>query len=136
VDSRCVHFLVALLATSGKADLVSARRPSSPHAVNAQCVLSLSLVFRGLCATKLTLPYLAPSHPPSLPRPPLYFSPSYRPPSSSCSELAVVSGMAAAYSLGASYPEELEEDEFALLCFRLYLLLDHKTWYKKGSNRK
>ncbi|GAA5898238.1 hypothetical protein JCM8208_000191 [Rhodotorula glutinis] len=50
-------------------------------------------------------------------------------------ELAVVSGMAAAYSLGASYPEELEEDDFALLCFRLYLLLDHKTWYKKGSHR-
>jgi len=43
--------------------------------------------------------------------------------------------MAAAYSLGASYPEELEEDEFALLCFRLYLLLDHRTWYKKGSHR-
>ncbi|GJN92087.1 hypothetical protein Rhopal_005116-T1 [Rhodotorula paludigena] len=50
-------------------------------------------------------------------------------------ELAVVSGMAAAYSLGASYPEELENDDFALLCFRLYLLLDHKTWYKKGSHR-
>ncbi|GAA5888755.1 hypothetical protein JCM6882_002838 [Rhodosporidiobolus microsporus] len=50
-------------------------------------------------------------------------------------ELAVISGMSAAYSLGASYPEELEQDDFALLCFRLYLLLQHRTWYKKGSNR-
>ncbi|GAA5827196.1 hypothetical protein JCM11251_001165 [Rhodosporidiobolus azoricus] len=50
-------------------------------------------------------------------------------------ELAVISGMAAAYSLGASYPEELEQDDFALLCFRLYLLLQHRTWYKKGSHR-
>mgnify|MGYP007100403545 CR=1 FL=1 len=107
------------------------RRMQSTHSAS-----SLSFVFRGLCATKLTLPYLAPPPPPSLPRLPLSLSPSYLPPSPSCSELAVVSGMAAAYSLGASYPEELEEDEFALLCFRLYLLLDHKTWYKKGSNRK
>ncbi|GAA5982237.1 hypothetical protein JCM11641_006235 [Rhodosporidiobolus odoratus] len=51
-------------------------------------------------------------------------------------ELAVISGMAAAYSLGASYPEELEEDDFALLCFRLYLLLNHRMWYKQGSHRK
>ncbi|BGP44415.1 hypothetical protein JCM10450v2_000228 [Rhodotorula kratochvilovae] len=50
-------------------------------------------------------------------------------------ELAVISGMAAAYALGASYPEELEDDDFALLCFRLYLLLDHKMWYRKGSHR-
>ncbi|BGO99092.1 hypothetical protein NBRC10513v2_000196 [Rhodotorula toruloides] len=50
-------------------------------------------------------------------------------------ELACISGMAAAYSLGASYPEELEQDDFALLCFRLYLLLDYQKWYKKGSNR-
>lgn len=33
-------------------------------------------------------------------------------------ELAVISGMAAAYRLGAEYPKELEEDSFALLCFR------------------
>ncbi|BGP12350.1 hypothetical protein JCM10213_006519 [Rhodosporidiobolus nylandii] len=51
-------------------------------------------------------------------------------------ELAVISGMAAAYSLGAEYPEDLEDDEFALLCFRLYLLLQYGKWYKKGSNRK
>lgn len=43
--------------------------------------------------------------------------------------------MAAAYALGAEYPEELEKDRFALLCFRSYLLLEHFKWYKKGSNR-
>ena len=51
------------------------------------------------------------------------------------SEVAVISGMAAAYALGAEYPEELEKDRFALLCFRSYLLLEHFKWYKKGSNR-
>ncbi|GAA5966780.1 hypothetical protein JCM8115_002814 [Rhodotorula mucilaginosa] len=50
-------------------------------------------------------------------------------------EVAVISGMAAAYALGAEYPEELEKDRFALLCFRSYLLLEHFKWYKKGSNR-
>lgn len=53
-----------------------------------------------------------------------------------CSEVAVISGMAAAYSLGAEYPEELEKDDFALLCFRLYLLIDHGKWYKKRASRK
>jgi predicted NAD/FAD-binding protein len=51
-------------------------------------------------------------------------------------ELAVISGLAAAYTLGASYPKSLEEDAFALLCFRLYLLLSHGVWYKKGKNRR
>ncbi|GAA5914445.1 hypothetical protein JCM5296_002141 [Sporobolomyces johnsonii] len=51
-------------------------------------------------------------------------------------ELAIISGLAAAYSLGADYPQELEEDAFALLCFRLYLLLQHGRWYRKGSHRK
>ncbi|GAA5918300.1 hypothetical protein JCM1841_002157 [Sporobolomyces salmonicolor] len=51
-------------------------------------------------------------------------------------ELAIISGLAAAYSLGAEYPPELEEDAFALLCFRLYLLLQHGRWYRKGSHRK
>lgn len=50
-------------------------------------------------------------------------------------ELAIISGMAAAYAVGAEYPKELEEDKFALLCFRLYLLLSHGKWYKKGKNR-
>merc|ERR1712225_76494 len=51
-------------------------------------------------------------------------------------ELAVISGMAAAYRLGAEYPKDMEEDSFALLCFRLYLLLSHATIYKKGKNRE
>lgn len=38
-------------------------------------------------------------------------------------ELAVISGMAAAYRLGAAYPKDLEEDSFALLCFRCELLV-------------
>ncbi|KAI5455425.1 hypothetical protein NCC49_000235 [Naganishia albida] len=49
-------------------------------------------------------------------------------------ELAVISGMAAAYALGASYPKELAEDSFALLCFRLYLLLDHRKWFSHKEN--
>ena len=40
--------------------------------------------------------------------------------------------MAAAYKLGADYPEELYQNDFAKLCFRLYLLLAHgKTLSKK-----
>ncbi|KAG8885383.1 hypothetical protein FRB98_001837 [Tulasnella sp. 332] len=50
-------------------------------------------------------------------------------------EVAVMSGMAAAYSLGGSYPKEFEDDAFALLCFRCYLLLTHGKWYRKGANR-
>ncbi|KAF9269470.1 FAD/NAD(P)-binding domain-containing protein [Marasmius fiardii PR-910] len=44
-------------------------------------------------------------------------------------ELAVISGIAAAYSLGADYPPQLREDQFARLCFRLYLLLVHWKWF-------
>ncbi|KAJ4469240.1 FAD/NAD(P)-binding domain-containing protein [Lentinula aciculospora] len=44
-------------------------------------------------------------------------------------EVAVISGIAAAYSLGADYPKELQEDRFARLCFRLYLLLVHWRWF-------
>jgi len=50
-------------------------------------------------------------------------------------ELAIISGMAAAYTLGADYPEDLEKDDFATLCFKLYLLLSHATIFKKGKNR-
>ncbi|KAJ8082238.1 hypothetical protein PM082_008085 [Marasmius tenuissimus] len=46
-------------------------------------------------------------------------------------ELAVISGVAAAYSLGAEYPPELRQDKFARLCFRLYLLLTHWKWFGK-----
>ena len=70
-------------------------------------------------------------------------------------ELAIISGMAAAYTLGADYPEDLEKDDFATLCFKressrcsfleiamlnhsipvVYLLLSHATIFKKGKNR-
>lgn len=40
-------------------------------------------------------------------------------------ELAIISGQAAAYKLGADYPAELYANDFAKLCFRLYLLLAH-----------
>ncbi|ORX39868.1 hypothetical protein BD324DRAFT_597443 [Kockovaella imperatae] len=46
-------------------------------------------------------------------------------------EVAVISGMAAAYKLGADYPVELYENDFAKLCFRLYLLLAHGKRLKK-----
>jgi len=58
--------------------------------------------------------------------------------------MAVISGLAAAWSLGAGYPEELQggpeekvEEErwrgFGLLCFRLYCLIAYGKWYSKGS---
>lgn len=46
-------------------------------------------------------------------------------------EVAVISGIAAAVDLGATYPEDLERDKFALLSFRLYYLLIYGRWYKK-----
>lgn len=46
-------------------------------------------------------------------------------------EVAVMSGIAAAVDLGAEYPEDLENDKFALLCFRLYYLLVYGKWYKR-----
>ncbi len=53
-------------------------------------------------------------------------------------EVAVMSGIAAAVDLGAPYPEDLERDGFALLCFRLYYLLVYGKWYRrrveKGSS--
>ncbi|KAL7272645.1 hypothetical protein RUND412_004534 [Rhizina undulata] len=48
-------------------------------------------------------------------------------------EVAIISGLAAAYSLGARYPPELERDEWAVLCFRLYLLLTHGKWFRRGA---
>ena len=51
-------------------------------------------------------------------------------------ELASISGLAAAYRLGADYPEDLLNDGFALLCFRLFLLLSHGKWFStKKQNR-
>jgi predicted NAD/FAD-binding protein len=46
-------------------------------------------------------------------------------------EVAVMSGIAAAVDLGATYPEDLERDKFALLSFRLYYLLCYGRWYRK-----
>jgi len=46
-------------------------------------------------------------------------------------ELAIISGQAAAYKLGADYQKELYENDFARLCFRLYLLLAHGTFLSK-----
>ncbi|KAI1801306.1 FAD/NAD(P)-binding domain-containing protein [Daldinia bambusicola] len=46
-------------------------------------------------------------------------------------EVAVMSGIAAAVDLGAEYPEDLEHDKFAFLCFRLYYLLAYGRWYKR-----
>ncbi|KAF2691616.1 FAD/NAD(P)-binding domain-containing protein [Lentithecium fluviatile CBS 122367] len=48
-------------------------------------------------------------------------------------ETAVISGIAAAVDLGATYPEDLERDKFALLSFRLYYLLAYGKWYKKRA---
>lgn len=51
-------------------------------------------------------------------------------------EIAIMSGIAAAVDLGAEYPEDLEHDKFALLCFRLYYLVAYGKWYRrrfKGS---
>ncbi|RPA94647.1 hypothetical protein L873DRAFT_1830166 [Choiromyces venosus 120613-1] len=47
---------------------------------------------------------------------------------------SVISGLAAAYRLGAAYPEELEtqKDGFAQLCFRCYLFHFHGKWYRRG----
>jgi predicted NAD/FAD-binding protein len=52
-------------------------------------------------------------------------------------EVAIISGLAAAVDLGAEYPEDLENDKFALLSFRLYYLLVYGKWYRrrfKNSN--
>ncbi|KAL7420177.1 hypothetical protein Q5752_005143 [Cryptotrichosporon argae] len=47
-------------------------------------------------------------------------------------ELAIISGHAAAYKLGGEYPKELEKDDFATLCFRLYLLIAHGRWFTRS----
>lgn len=51
-------------------------------------------------------------------------------------EVAVISGIAAAVDLGAQYPEDLERDNFALLSFRLYYLLQYGKWYKKRAPKE
>ncbi|KAI1777500.1 FAD/NAD(P)-binding domain-containing protein [Hypoxylon cercidicola] len=51
-------------------------------------------------------------------------------------EVAVMSGIAAAVDLGAEYPEDLEHDKFAFLCFRLYYLLAYGKWYRRKHTKK
>jgi len=46
-------------------------------------------------------------------------------------EVAIMSGLAAAVDLGAEYPEDLENDKFAFLCFRLYYLISYGKWYRR-----
>ena len=50
----------------------------------------------------------------------------------------LLSGIAAAQRLGAEYPIELEmeEDGFALLCFKLYYLLSHGKYYRARKGLK
>ena len=51
-------------------------------------------------------------------------------------EVAVISGIAAAVDLGASYPTDLEQDSFALLAFRLYYLLAYGKWYRRKAPKQ
>lgn len=50
-------------------------------------------------------------------------------------ECAVISGISAAVDLGATYPEDLERDKFALLSFRLYYLLVYGKWYRRRATK-
>jgi predicted NAD/FAD-binding protein len=51
-------------------------------------------------------------------------------------EVAIMSGIAAAVDLGAEYPEDLENDQFAFLSFRLYYLLVYGKWYRRKYSKK
>ncbi|KAK3941031.1 hypothetical protein QBC46DRAFT_432878 [Diplogelasinospora grovesii] len=51
-------------------------------------------------------------------------------------EVAIMSGIAAAVDLGATYPEDLERDSFALLAFRLYYLVIYGRWYRRKADSK
>lgn len=50
-------------------------------------------------------------------------------------EVAVMSGIAAAVDMGASYPEDLERDKFAFLAFRLYYLIAYGRWYSRKATK-
>ncbi|WWD22893.1 hypothetical protein CI109_107388 [Kwoniella shandongensis] len=50
-------------------------------------------------------------------------------------EVAIISGQAAAYKLGADYPVELFNNDFANKSFRSYLLLAHGKWLSKSRIR-
>ncbi|KIW69444.1 hypothetical protein PV04_05321 [Phialophora macrospora] len=51
-------------------------------------------------------------------------------------EVAIMAGIAAAVDLGAEYPEDLENDKFAFLAFRLYYLLVYGKWYRRKFSAK
>jgi hypothetical protein len=51
-------------------------------------------------------------------------------------ETAVISGISAAVNLGATYPEDLERDRFAFLCFRLYYLFQYRSWYRRKATKE
>jgi predicted NAD/FAD-binding protein len=51
-------------------------------------------------------------------------------------EVAIMSGIAAAVDVGVDYPEDLENDKFAFLAFRLYYLLAYGKWYKRKYSAK
>ncbi|WRT63367.1 uncharacterized protein IL334_000272 [Kwoniella shivajii] len=51
-------------------------------------------------------------------------------------EVAVISGTAAAYKLGADYPEDLFHNDFARKSFRSYLFLTHGKWLSSKRIRK
>ncbi|KAE9990062.1 hypothetical protein EG327_001914 [Venturia inaequalis] len=50
-------------------------------------------------------------------------------------EIACISGISAAVSLGADYPADLERDKFSFLCFRLYYLLNYRSWYRRKASK-
>lgn len=50
-------------------------------------------------------------------------------------ETAVISGLAAAYALGAGYPEELAQDDFATKCFQGYLSICYRKWGKSAKKK-
>ena len=51
-------------------------------------------------------------------------------------EVAIMAGIAAAVDLGVDYPEDLENDKFAFLSFRLYYLLVYGKWYGRKYSAK
>ena len=48
-------------------------------------------------------------------------------------EVAIISGLAAAVSLGAEYPADLANDRYAFLSFRMYYLLAYGKWFSKKN---
>ncbi|GAA5838422.1 hypothetical protein JCM3766R1_005541 [Sporobolomyces carnicolor] len=51
-------------------------------------------------------------------------------------EVAMISGLAASYALGAGYPPELEHDAWAKKTFEGYLSLAYRQWGKSAKKKK